>query len=60
MKKQIVLLVILLLMLMAIAGYVLYGQWQLDHEKPYYSDVAEATSASLAFQAPGKVIAILM
>ncbi|HPN08083.1 MAG TPA: efflux RND transporter periplasmic adaptor subunit [Syntrophales bacterium] len=57
MKKRVVLAVFVAL-LVAVGGYVYYGQWKNKHRETYYSGVIEAKDAKLAFQAGGRVIAV--
>jgi HlyD family secretion protein len=57
MKKRLVLAVFIILLL-AVGGYVYYGQWRHQNREIYYSGVIEAKDAKLSFQAGGRVIAV--
>jgi len=57
MKKRLILAVFVILLL-AVGGYVYYGQWKNQHRESYYSGTIEAKDAKLAFQAGGRVTVV--
>lgn len=57
MKKRIIL-ALFVVLLLAVGGYVYYGQWQNQHRELYYSGIIEAKDAKLAFQASGRVTVV--
>ncbi len=57
MRKRIIFIVFILL-LAGVGGMVYYGQYRNRHAELSYSGTIEATSANLAFQVPGRVVAV--
>lgn len=57
MQKRVVVIVFILL-LAGVGGMVYYGQYKDRHAEPFYSGTIEATTANLAFQVAGRVMAV--
>ena len=57
MKKRLII-VGFLLLLMAVGGFVYFGQWQAKRSALYYSGIIEAKDSRLAFQTSGRVFSV--
>ena len=57
MKKRLILIVFIILLL-AVGGFVYFGQWQAKHGDLYYSGIIEAKDSRLAFQGSGRVVSV--
>jgi HlyD family secretion protein len=55
-KKRRIIMVVFFVLLIGVGSLVYYGQWMKKHRDLYFSGTIEATTANLAFQAPGRVI----